>query len=119
MARASISGLVGWRQWLKERERGGAIGNYLKQRLLRPVHDWAMEVLDRIPQDGTFKQEAPPFVYRPMDIYSFDLKSATDRWPLVIIYTLMDFLFQHWLRLLLMGPWASTHFGLWLGDLPL
>lgn len=73
-----------------------AIGNYLKQRLLRPVHDWGMEVLHRIPQDGTFNQQAPITrlsVYRPMDIYSFDLKSATDRWPLVIIYTLMELLF--------------------------
>jgi hypothetical protein len=36
-----------------------AIGNYLKQRLLRPVHDWAMAVLRRLPTDGTFDQEGP------------------------------------------------------------
>lgn len=63
-----------------------AIGNYINQRLLRPVHNWLMEVLARIPQDGTFDQT------RPLDrlvgssvSYSFDLKSATDRWPLVIL----------------------------------
>ncbi|XP_075491948.1 LOW QUALITY PROTEIN: putative mitochondrial protein AtMg01110 [Primulina tabacum] len=98
-----ISGLVGWRQWLKERVRGGSLPLVITLRLLRPVHDWGMEVLHRISQDGTFNQQAPIIrlsVYRPMDIYSFDLKSATDRWPLVIIYTLMELLF---------GPtWASS-----------
>lgn len=33
-----------------------AIGKYVNQRLLRPVHDWAMSVLRSIPQDGTFNQ---------------------------------------------------------------
>lgn len=28
-----------------------AIGNYINQRLLKPVHDWLMEVLARIPID--------------------------------------------------------------------
>lgn len=36
-----------------------AIGNYLKQRLLFPVHKWAMEVLAKIPMDGTFDQQRP------------------------------------------------------------
>jgi len=36
-----------------------AICNYVKQRLLRPVHDWAMKVLSMIPMDGTFNQESP------------------------------------------------------------
>ena len=33
-----------------------AIGNYVKQRLLKPYHDWAMELLRRLPMDGTFNQ---------------------------------------------------------------
>jgi hypothetical protein len=65
-----------------------AIGNYIKQRLLKPVHDWAASVLKRIPMDGTFAQTAPlerlkRFPCR--ELYSFDLKSATDRWPLAVI----------------------------------
>jgi hypothetical protein len=32
-----------------------AIGNSVKQRLLYPVHDWAMRVLARIPTDGLNK----------------------------------------------------------------
>lgn len=36
-----------------------AIGNYVNQRLLRPVHEWLAEILRRIPQDGTFNQTKP------------------------------------------------------------
>lgn len=61
-----------------------AIGNYVNQRLLKPVHDWCMIVLRSLPTDGTFNQR------KPLDnlvgnryCYSFDLKSATDRWPLL------------------------------------
>lgn len=71
-----------------------AIGNYIKQRLLHPVHSWAMKVLSLIPMDGTFDQQRP--IKRLSDfveIDSFDLKSATDRWPLSIIYTLKECLF--------------------------
>ncbi|DAB41749.1 RNA-dependent RNA polymerase [Humulus lupulus mitovirus 1] len=66
------------------------IGNYIKQRLLHPVHDWAMQVLSRIPTDGTFDQNAP--IHRLAQkksleyIASFDLKSATDRWPVSVIH---------------------------------
>jgi len=70
-----------------------AIGNYVKQRLLRPIHDWAMKVLSRLPSDGTFDQEAPIRRLRDLrlrNLYSFDLKSATDRWPLSVIHDLMS-----------------------------
>lgn len=70
-----------------------AICNYIKQRLLRPVHDWAMKILASIPMDGTFDQGAP--IRRLQEKghlvnYCFDLKSATDRWPLSVMYTLMS-----------------------------
>jgi len=73
-----------------------AICNYVKQRLLYPVHKWAMIVLSKIPMDGTFNQIAPIDrlrVSRFKNTYSFDLKSATDRWPLSVIYTLVELLF--------------------------
>ncbi|XP_074566475.1 uncharacterized protein LOC141823102 [Curcuma longa] len=65
-----------------------AIGNYVRQRLLHPVHSWAMRVLSRIPNDGTFNQEGP--IHRlsrfcPTDVLSFDLSSATDRWPVLVL----------------------------------
>lgn len=77
-----------------------AICNYVKQRLLSPVHSWAFKVLSRLPSDGTFDQEGPlsrlreQFKRSPRDVvYSFDLKSATDRWPLCVIYTMFETLF--------------------------
>ena len=65
-----------------------AICNYIKQRLLFPVHKWAMKVLSSIPTDGTFDQERPLLRFkskRKRQTFSFDLKSATDRWPLSVI----------------------------------
>ena len=73
-----------------------AICNYVKQRLLFPVHKWAMEVLSRISTDGTFDQERPLLKLRrgkKNECYSFDLKSATDRWPLSVMYSLMSCMF--------------------------
>jgi hypothetical protein len=52
-----------------------AIGNYVKQRLLYPVHDWAMRVLQPLPTDGTYKQEGPHHRLRALqssNVYSFD-----------------------------------------------
>ena len=66
------------------------------QRLLRPVHDWAMAVLRRLPTDGTFDQEGPIRRLRALrrrNLYSFDLKSATDRWPLSVQVEMFESLF--------------------------
>lgn len=68
----------------------------MKQRLLNPVHDWAMSVLKTIPMDGASDQEKPIKRLRltkPKSTYCFDLKSATDRWPLSVIYTVFMLLF--------------------------
>jgi hypothetical protein len=67
-----------------------AIGNYVKQRLLYPIHVWGMSVLKTVPMDGTFDQRRPILRlsrYKDLtNIYSYDLKSATDRWPLSVIF---------------------------------
>ena len=73
-----------------------AIGNYINQRLLYPLHQWLANVLKRIPMDGTFDQT------RPLDrlagvkgtVHSVDLKSATDRWPLHLMFELTQSLFD-------------------------
>ncbi|XP_042517490.1 uncharacterized mitochondrial protein AtMg01410 [Macadamia integrifolia] len=71
-----------------------AIGNYTKQRLLYPYHEWAMAVLRRIPNDGTFDQTAPlKRLVGFKNVFSFDLKSATDRFPLHFIYRVFECLF--------------------------
>jgi len=76
------------------------IGNYVKQRILKPVHDWAAAVLKRLVNDGTFDQAAPlRWVKGYRDVYSYDLSSATDRWPLAIIDMIVEGSF---------GPQLST-----------
>lgn len=56
------------------------------QRLLRPVHDWAMTVLRRLPTDGTFYQTRPLDLLKGKQVcYSSDLKSATDRFPMMFM----------------------------------
>lgn len=56
-----------------------------------------MRVLALIPTDGTFHQERPirrlAAGGKVKGIHSYDLKSATDRWPLVVIQTLLQSLF--------------------------
>ena len=72
-----------------------AIGNYVNQRLLKPIHDWLGKVLRRIPQDGTYDQTKPLDLLKgSRHCYSFDLKSATDRWPLLLLFELFQYLFD-------------------------
>ncbi|KAM3320317.1 hypothetical protein P3S67_007517 [Capsicum chacoense] len=55
-----------------------------------------MEVLSRLRTDGTFNQEFPLSLLREgkkNECYSFDLKSATDRWPLSVMFALMSCMF--------------------------
>lgn len=72
-----------------------SIGNYVNQRLLYPVHQWLADLLRTIPQDGTFDQTKPLDLLRGVSdiVHSVDLKSATDRWPLVLMFELMQSLF--------------------------
>lgn len=72
-----------------------ATGNYVNQRLLRPVHDWAMDVLKSVPMDGTFNQTKPlSYLKGRSECFSYDLSSATDRRPLQIMFEIFQFLFD-------------------------
>jgi len=72
-------------------EGGGKIRMFtivdsIRQSCLRPIHNWAMALLRRIPQDGTFHQTRPldllmEKVNYSGNIYCYDLSSATDRFP--------------------------------------
>ena len=76
---------------MREKRRIFAIGNFVNQRLLKPVHDWLMEVLKK----NGFNQTRPlDRLVGEMTCFSFDLKSATDRWPLVILFEIMIYLFD-------------------------
>ena len=72
-----------------------AIGNYINQRLLKPVHQWFASVLRGIPMDGTFNQTKPFVRLIPSyTCFSYDLKSATDRWPLYYMSEVVTLLFD-------------------------
>lgn len=72
-----------------------AIGNYVNQRLLRPVHDWVMFILRNLETDGTYNQHAPLHRLKGhMKCFSYDLSSATDRWPLLIMFETFQTLFD-------------------------
>lgn len=70
-----------------------AIGNFVNQRVLKPLHDFLMDTLRSIPMDGTFHQLRPDRWKGFSKVYSFDLKSATDRWPLSLQTNLIRTLF--------------------------
>lgn len=54
-----------------------------------------MDVLVGIPMDGTFHQEQPlDRLVGEQVCYSFDLKSATDRWPLIFLFEVFQYLFD-------------------------
>lgn len=60
-----------------------AIGNYVNQRLLKPVHLWFASVLRSIQMDGTFNQTKPLVRLVPSyTCFSYDLKSAYGSWPI-------------------------------------
>lgn len=68
-----------------------AIGNLILQRLLRPLHKWLMEVLRGIPMDGTFDQLRPFMRLRgKLLLYCYDLSAATDRFPLRLLYQVIN-----------------------------
>lgn len=62
-----------------------AIPNSFKQALLRPAHDWCMSILKGIQMDGTYDQVRPlRRISKLRRLFSFDLSSATDRFPLSV-----------------------------------
>jgi hypothetical protein len=93
------------------------IGNYVQQRLLRPVHDWAMDVLARLPCDGTFRQVGPIerlSLLRPKEVFSYDLSSATDRFPVAVIHDLVACMFGQTLASCIVNGSLALN-AIWLG----
>ncbi|KAI5667123.1 hypothetical protein M9H77_16976 [Catharanthus roseus] len=82
-----------------------------------------MSVLKRIPMDGTFNQRAPlRRLVGAKDCFSYDLSSATDRWPLILMHDIVMYFFDKSLasmvRLGYYSSWAlfalSHHLIVWL-----
>lgn len=71
-----------------------AIPNPIFQRLLKPLHDWEMSVLKSLRTDGTFDQLRPLRRLRgKKELYSFDLKAATDMFPSVLTGSMLAGIF--------------------------
>jgi hypothetical protein len=69
-----------------------AICDYFTQVALKPVHDWLFDLLREIPTDATFgQQENFDFflLQGHKEVFSFDLKAATDLIPIELYYLLM------------------------------
>lgn len=79
-------GRLGLKQEPAGKVRVFAMVDALRQRILHPFHEWAMDILRELPTDGTYDQLAP--ILRLLSKHSirnywcFDLTSATDRMPL-------------------------------------
>lgn len=72
-----------------------AMVDSLTQMLLRPLHDVVFEILQKIPQDGTFDQLKPARILATkeiMTLYSYDLSAATDRFPVSLQQALLSYL---------------------------
>lgn len=73
-----------------------AIVDYWTNFVLKPLHDWMFAILKLLPQDATFDQEGKvrEFAGRGYtDVYSYDLKSATDLIPLALYRALFSWVF--------------------------
>lgn len=81
-----------------------AIVDYWTNFVLKPIHDWMFQILSELPQDATFDQEGrvEEFASRGYtEVYSYDLKSATDLIPL----RLYRFVFGPILTRNILEPW--------------
>jgi hypothetical protein len=83
-----------------------ACGDVFSQSALRPIHDYLMRCLSTILNDGTYDQDAcaervRKWTLEGRELYSFDLKSCTDRFP-------VDFQ-----RMVLSTVLGSARAGLW------
>lgn len=83
-----------------------AIPNAIVQRLVKPLHDWLMFSLSTLDMDGTYDQLRPLLrLQGKKELYSFDLKSATNLFPaalsgLVISGLFGDDMGMLWYRLM-------------------
>lgn len=77
-------GKLGFKTEAAGKIRVFAMVDSLTQMLLGPVHDAVFNILKKIPQDGTFEQLRPITLLTKKGykhFWSYDLSSATDRFP--------------------------------------
>jgi hypothetical protein len=72
-----------------------AIVDYWTNFVLKPLHDWMFDILALLPQDATFDQEGKVLEFSKRgytEVYSYDLKSATDLIPLALYRALFSWI---------------------------
>lgn len=92
-----LSGRISLLQQGGGKTRVIAIGDYWSQNLLRPIHDSIMNVLRRLETDGTWDQNQQVDrinMLAKSKAYSFDLSSATDRFPVKLQEILLSHVFS-------------------------
>nr|WSP06968.1 RdRp [Gnomoniopsis castaneae mitovirus 1] len=81
------------------KSRPFAIFDYWSQTVLSPLHDWLFKILRSIPQDCTFNQAKGTEIIQQYksnkNYYSYDLKSATDRFPVLFQGRVLSLLVDH------------------------
>jgi hypothetical protein len=101
---------------LEGKTRVIAILDYWSQTALRPLHDYLFRVLRTIPQDRTFSQGMfKDFVAswgEGVTLYSIDLTSATDRFPIDLIVGVLQHKFgfeysQAWRSIMVDYPFRT------------
>jgi hypothetical protein len=75
-----------------------AIGDFYSQAALKPLHDHLFRILRKLEGDCTFDQDAGvrkviQWHSEGRKTWSFDLKSATDRFPVSVIRLVMQKIF--------------------------
>lgn len=105
--RAQGLGKLGFKVEPAGKIRVFAMVDCVTQIIMKPVHSVVFNILGTIPQDGTFDQLAPAKLLLERvgpkgSFWSYDLSSATDRFPVVL---------QHAVMVLLLGPKLA---GLWM-----
>lgn len=103
-------GRLGFKEEAAGKLRVFAYVDPFTQWLLNPLHKALFEVLDIIPQDGTTDQLAPvkellSRLPKGTPYFSFDLKAATDRLPIILQIVFLSFILtahgaQLWAQLL-------------------
>lgn len=95
-----VSARNGLSQFAVKEEAAGklrvfALMDSITQSILRPLHEFLFDILRKIPNDGTFDQDAS--VKRSNEkfsqygiAYSFDLSAATDRLPVDLTGSILE-----------------------------
>jgi hypothetical protein len=78
-----------------------AIADVWTQTSLLPIHEHVFRILRKIPQDGTFDQDAPLMALQTKlrdkidkSVFSYDLSAATDRFPVEFQQQMLSFLYN-------------------------